>query len=195
VNVLIRHLIPILGGLALSSAAWAASDVGVVLSMPCAGCHGSDGASTGEAPTIGGLSEAYLKATLVNYKNDARYGTVMNRIAKGYTEEELAAIAKYFAGKPWVSGEQVVLPDLAKQGQALHTSKGCIGCHGKNGVSTMPNVPRTAGQYIDYLVFQMTDYANPEVAIPRAAAPMRSMLKGLTEADLTALAHFYASQK
>jgi cytochrome c553 len=48
---------------------------------------------------------------------------------------------------------------------------------------------------MDYLVFQMTDYANPEVAIPAAAMPMRSMLKGLTEADFTALAHFYASQK
>ena len=70
-----------------------------------------------------------------------------------------------------------------------------MGCHGANGISPMPTTPRMAGQYADYLVITMQQYQDPKVAIPPAAMPMRGMLTGVSEDDLKALAHFYASQK
>jgi sulfide dehydrogenase cytochrome subunit len=165
------------------------------LSAPCAGCHGTAGASAGQAPVIGGLSKTYLKASMVNYKNDSRYSTVMSRVAKGYSDEQIDAIADYFAQQPWVNGEQEIDAALAAKGKGLHSSKGCVGCHGANGISATPTVPRLAGQYADYLVYQMRDYANADLAIPASAMPMRGILQGLSDQELEALAHFYASQQ
>ncbi len=45
---------------AASAAPPAAPNNGAVLAGTCAGCHGTDGASEGHAPVIGGLSETYL---------------------------------------------------------------------------------------------------------------------------------------
>ena len=59
----------------------------------------------------------------------------------------------------------------------------------------MPTTPRLAGQYVDYLVLTMQQYQDPKVAIPPVAMPMRGMLTGVSEDDLKALAHFYASQQ
>jgi sulfide dehydrogenase cytochrome subunit len=168
-----------------------------VLSNPCAGCHGTDGASLGPAPVIGGLSKVYLEQTMNNYKRGQSYSTIMSRIAKGYDAAEIKAMASFFASKPWVSGKQEVDPKLVAKGQTLHMRKGCLGCHGLTGIppSLTTPIPRLAGQYAEYLVLQMQDYQDPAVSISPAAMPMRLMLKDLSEEDLTALANFYASQK
>jgi sulfide dehydrogenase cytochrome subunit len=34
---------------------------------------------------------------LMDYKTDKDEGTVMNRIAKGYSDEEIAAVSDYFS--------------------------------------------------------------------------------------------------
>ena len=58
-----------------------------------------------------------------------------------------------------------------------------------------PTTPRLAGQYAEYMVIQMQDYQDANRAIPPVAVPMRGMLAGMSEEDIKALAHFYASQK
>lgn len=182
-------------GLMASASAFAADLDKNIVSAPCAGCHGTGGVSAGDAPIIAGLPRHYLLDTMMNYKRDRRYGTVMNRIAKGYDAGQMADIADYFSNQAWVSGDQKIDSALVKKGKDLHRSKGCVGCHGAIGISPMPTTPRLAGQYSDYLVFQMQDYQNPDRPIPPAAMAMRGMLQGLSIEDLTALAHFYASQK
>ena len=67
-----------------------------ILANPCAGCHGMDGVSTGTIPSINQLSADAIVAALKAYKSGERPGTVMNRIAKGYTDEEIQRIADYF---------------------------------------------------------------------------------------------------
>ena len=166
-----------------------------MVSDTCAGCHGTDGASVGQAPVIGGLNEMYLMQTMQNYKDGLRYGTIMERIARGYDKGQIMDMSKHYASQPWVNATQKVDSALAKKGQQLHMSKGCVGCHGANGISPMPTTPRLAGQYAEYMVIQMQDYQDASRAIPPAAMPMRGMLTGVSEEDLRALAHFYASQK
>ncbi len=57
-----------------------------MLSDTCAGCHGTDGASVGPAsPTIAGMNGEYFVELMQGFKNDEVYGTIMGRIAKGYT--------------------------------------------------------------------------------------------------------------
>jgi len=177
------------------SAAVAADRAMEMVSNTCAGCHGTNGESVGEAPVIAGLPETYLKQTMVSYKDGTRSSTIMGRIAKGYDAKQFEQIAKFFAANPWKNLEQETDPAMVEQGQKLHSSLGCMGCHGANGVSPIPTTPRLAGQYADYLHLQMIDYTDPEKPIPPAAGVMRSMLKGKSSEDLKALAQFYASQK
>jgi sulfide dehydrogenase cytochrome subunit len=166
-----------------------------LLGNTCAGCHGTDGASRGEAPTIAGLSKEYLVATMTHYKTDQMHSTVMGRLAKGYDTAEIEAMAGFFAGKPWVSGKQDIDPGMVAKGEALHKSKGCTGCHGERGETSTATTPRLAGQYAQYMAIQMGYYQDPKHAIPPSALPMRTMLTGLSENELHALAAYYASQK
>ena len=67
------------------------------LANACAGCHGTDGISPGPTPSINAMLEQDMIALLTAFKNDKATVTIMNRIAKGYTDAEIAAIAAYFA--------------------------------------------------------------------------------------------------
>ena len=68
-----------------------------MLANPCAGCHGTDGASPGSIPSIKGMPGDYLVSTMKAFKSGKRKGTVMNRIARGYTDEEIELMAKHFS--------------------------------------------------------------------------------------------------
>ena len=73
---------------------------GRVLAMSCLNCHGPGGKSSGDIPSIAGKSEDFLKNALVDFREGKRTGnsaTVMGRLAKGYSDDEIAAMAKYIA--------------------------------------------------------------------------------------------------
>lgn len=70
---------------------------GAVLSASCAGCHGTDGRSPGSIPPIHGRPAEFIRASLEDFRSGKRPSTVMGRHAKGYTDEEIALIADYFA--------------------------------------------------------------------------------------------------
>lgn len=80
----------------ISGASLAADLRPAMLANPCAGCHGTDGASPGSIPSIKGLPSSYLISAMKAFKSEKRKGTVMNRIAKGYTDEEIELMAKHF---------------------------------------------------------------------------------------------------
>jgi cytochrome c553 len=63
----------------------------------CLGCHGPQGRGIGAGARLAGRDAAELDAILREYRTDQRQGTIMNRIARGYTEAELAAAAAFFA--------------------------------------------------------------------------------------------------
>lgn len=87
----------IASGVLIAGPAIAQSEAGV-LAGSCANCHGTDGISPGAIPTIAGLPFDYLLEQLVAFKADEVPGTtVMSRIAKGYTDEELEALARHFS--------------------------------------------------------------------------------------------------
>jgi cytochrome c553 len=48
-------------------------------------------------PTLYGKSLEYIEQTMQEYKSDNRPSTMMHRIAKGYTLEEIRLISKYFS--------------------------------------------------------------------------------------------------
>lgn len=100
-----------------------------MLASTCAGCHGTNGNSHGPAaPTIAGLEADYLLETMQAYKTGERHGTIMGRIVKGYTDEELEQIANFYADNTYVGWTQAYLGPKANMGQKLHDNY-CEKCH------------------------------------------------------------------
>jgi len=86
-------------GLAAASLPAAAQQPPPVLALTCASCHGVDGKSPGAIPSIAGRPAKELKDALVGFKTGTRPATVMNRLAKGYTDQEIDFLATYFSRK------------------------------------------------------------------------------------------------
>lgn len=69
-----------------------------VVAQACANCHVLDGLDGNGIPLISGRSEAVLAAQLRAFKLDQAPGaTVMPRLMKGFADEELDELARYFA--------------------------------------------------------------------------------------------------
>lgn len=181
-------------GIAVGKSALADERSAETLSLPCAGCHGVNGVSAGDSmPTIAGLPEEYLTELMLNTKGGSRHSTIMGRLAKGYSDSECRAIAAYFAEQEWVSAEQEVDAKLAARGKEVHEEK-CEVCHEDGGRMQDEEIPRMAGQWRQYLDFQLYDYKHREPRMPQPRA-MQKAIDGLSDEDLTALSHFYAGQK
>lgn len=65
-----------------------------VLARGCSGCH-SD--ANQAIPSLAGWRAERIADTLRAYKDDTLEGTLMNRIARGYSDTEIVAIADYLA--------------------------------------------------------------------------------------------------
>jgi cytochrome subunit of sulfide dehydrogenase len=84
-------------GFGLSGTAHAEAD-GSLLAGTCFNCHGTEGRSPGAIPSIAGQPYAVLLAQLQAFKAGQVPGaTVMSRLATGYTDEEIEALARYFS--------------------------------------------------------------------------------------------------
>jgi len=64
------------------------------LSLPCLGCHGQSNASI---PSLFQLKEDYIYNALIEYQLDKREHYLMQIISKGYSDEELKIISKYYS--------------------------------------------------------------------------------------------------
>ena len=68
-----------------------------VLASTCSGCHGANADGSGGIPGLKGQQQAYIAEQLKAFKAGTRPATVMNRLAKGYTDEEIAGLALHFS--------------------------------------------------------------------------------------------------
>ncbi len=77
---------------------------GRLLAAGCFNCHGGNGNAVGEVmDPLSEVSPKKMYKSMKQYRADTKAGTIMNRIAKGYTDDELMAMRDYFeehSGKP-----------------------------------------------------------------------------------------------
>jgi cytochrome subunit of sulfide dehydrogenase len=95
-----RHLpLALMLGAALPAAAKDSPiATGKMMGNTCASCHGTHGKSYDEyMPSLAGIDRLQLLRAMTDYREDRRVSVVMNRIAKGYNDAEIAAIADYFS--------------------------------------------------------------------------------------------------
>jgi sulfide dehydrogenase cytochrome subunit len=64
----------------------------------CFACHGPQGRSPGTIPSLHQHSADKIAALMKGFKSGDEPSTVMGRHAKGYSEAEIEAIARYIAG-------------------------------------------------------------------------------------------------
>lgn len=101
-------IVLLLGGLASTAQAEAefSREQLEVMAGGCASCHGTDGRLAGAVPAIAGRPASLLESRMLAFKADeVEDTTVMNRIAKGFSDEELAALARHFAENPGPQGD------------------------------------------------------------------------------------------
>lgn len=194
---------------ALALALWslagvAAADPNELIAM-CEDCHGPNGVSAhSDVPTIAGQSSAYISKTLKSFqiwgrpciKSTYRHGdtsrprTDMCKIAEGLTGEDIAALGAHFSTQTFRPAQQPFDAGLTTRGAALHEER-CDGCHQEGGAKT-DRTPRIAGQWMPYLKTTLKFVPTGEHLVPPA---MESVIAGLSEQDIDALMHYYASQQ
>ncbi|NEX63099.1 c-type cytochrome [Noviherbaspirillum galbum] len=70
------------------------------IAATCAGCHDTNGHAQGNAiPSLAGRSREELTAQMQAFRSGARPGTIMQQLAKGYSSEQIDAIAAYLAAQ------------------------------------------------------------------------------------------------
>lgn len=166
-----------------------------MLSETCAGCHGPDGASAGPAiPTIAGMHGDYFVELMNGYKSGDVYGTIMGRIAKGYSDEEIELMAAFFAEKPYKPAAQKFDEGLATTGAKLH-DKYCEKCHTDGGkILEDEEYYILAGQWVPYLHNAMQDFIQERREMPKKMkSQVDKLLDKEGEKGLEALYAYYAS--
>ena len=63
----------------------------------CSGCHAASAAVVSPVPRLVGRDAADIRKAMQEFRSGARPGTVMDKIAKGYTDDEIQAIAAWYA--------------------------------------------------------------------------------------------------
>ena len=187
----------VLGGLSVSGNSLAGTAGAVDLANTCAGCHGTDGNSVGPAtPSLAGISSEYFKEAMMDYQDpEGRASTIMSRIAKGYTEEEINLMAGYFSKQKMVRRDQAFDANKAKAGKKLH-KKYCEKCHEDGGRSAEDDAGILAGQWMDYLHFTMSDFTSGKREMTKKMKKrVEKLQKDKGDGAIDDLIHYYGSQK
>ena len=180
------------GALVFSAAANAAPPSAAMLSNACGGCHGTHGVSAGPSmPSLAGQSKVFFIDAMKKFRSGDRPGTVMSRLAKGYTDEQIVAMADFFAKQKPQAQDTAVNPALVAKGKTVYDNA-CKRCHLENGKEFEEDTPVVAGQWLTYLQIQMNEFQSGARKMSEKKA---EKVKPLTAADWEAVAHFYASQK
>ena len=219
-----KRCIPLASALAAllcTAAAYAEMASPGMLTNTCVACHGPGGVSKGPAiPSLAGITENYFVGAMLAYKYDddpdglekamtelardkkyedaealERYSTIMGRIAKGYTLEEIKAMAATFADSTHVPVAQEFDKSQVAAGEDLHEEH-CDNCHEDGGLSPEDDVGILAGQWTPYLHYTLRDYLEGHRKMPKK---MRKALKKVQDskgaAGFESLLQYYASVK
>ena len=100
----IRLLIGSLIGSLAAAAALAVSSIASAADAPpgassCSGCHPATAGVATPVPRLVGRDAAQITTAMTEFRTGKRPATVMDRIAKGFTDDETKAIAAYFAAQ------------------------------------------------------------------------------------------------
>ena len=179
----------------------------------CLSCHGNNAGGDIDfgpdvrfgTPALRGMTERYLKESLIAYRTGARTHKEMSAISAMLDEETIDFMAHSFAAylpppmKPADDLAALAEQDalfrhgqvIARQGISQHGIPACMACHGPLGEGSAVG-PRLAGQNVMYIESQFEAFASGSRQTDHSA-PMQPVAAGLTHDDIKAVAHYYES--
>jgi cytochrome c553 len=191
----------------LTAAAWlclgnvAQADISDTVKS-CNGCHGSENlAKNKDVPSIAGLPEYYHSDQLHYYRDNERpcmdatnnsgEKTNMCAVAAELSDDQIDELAAHFAALPYVATKQDFDAALAAAGKLVH-DRDCAVCHSDGGSNVEDEASILAGQQMGYLKMTIAEYRSGKREQPE---PMQKELNPLSDDDVKALLHYYASQQ
>lgn len=175
------------------------------LKTECDACHGPNGVSAhADIPIIAGQTPKFLAKTLrgfqmwdrpcvkAEYPGGPKAGqqTDMCKVASALGDDDIKALADWYASQPFVPAKQEFDPALAAAGEALHAEH-CDTCHEQGGKKP-DRGPRLAGQWTEYLAATIKFVPTGEHMVPPM---MERRVMDFSKEEITQLLNYYASQQ
>lgn len=161
---------------------------GKAISYTCLGCHGIEGYKNAypmySVPKLEGQHPEYLSAALQAYRSGDRSHLTMHDQASTLSDQDIADIAAYFAGKPLVSQGK-------PSGTPPQAATLCVSCHGQDGVAIAPAYPSLAGQHEDYIARALDEYRKGG----RKNPIMKGFAATLKDEDIEVIAKYFAQKQ
>jgi cytochrome c553 len=170
--------------------------------VACSSCHGVNGIPAAGAPFpyLAGMPVEYLAKQLIDYRDGTRDNAVMQPIAKALTDADIASLARHYGSlkPPTFKVVPSSAPRRARQLQEVGDNAlaipGCANCHGRAGTGGGPLLPALAAQPAAYTAGQLNAFRAGERKNDDDAV-MRALAKRLSDADIKALAEYYAGMR
>lgn len=161
------------------------------LTAACAECHGPAGVAVVEgAPHLNSQLRDYLEQEIGGLASKSRVSAVANHVPGTWSGPDIAAVAKFYASSKAARPAQAVEAEQVTKGEQLY-QKRCAECHPDNGRASDHDAPLMAGQKLGYLMEQTRAFVSGK---RKFVFMMDDAFRGLSPAELDAVAHFFASQ-
>ena len=165
----------------------------------CSSCHGPSGRSISPTfPRLAGQQKDYLVAQLQAFRDKTRADphaqTYMWGMAARLSDQNIDAIAAYYASQPAVAGAPSTSPEttagatIYTEGISSESVPPCMSCHGEKAEGNGP-IPRLAGQHQVYLTRQLEAFAS----MARANEIMHENSKDLTTEQISEVSAYLAT--
>lgn len=171
--------------------------------LPCASCHGADGAGVGSMPRLAGMDADYLNKQLGDFMNGTRESAVMAPVAVALGQDGRRAMSDYYAALPFPDTAQASAAAKAADAAAgarlaLHGDwdrgiPACVQCHGPQGVGVGSHFPALAGQSADYIVTELRAWKTG-VRRNDPLQLMRHLAAQLSDDEMREVAAWFARQ-
>jgi cytochrome c553 len=165
----------------------------------CASCHAFNGSAdpSGAFPRLAGLSGAYILRSLNGFAEGNRKNALMTGIAGAMTDRERSDVAAYYA-----SVAAPVPPSAAIDDKFIETGRviatvglndqqipACAACHGPFGRSGTPTIPSLAGQYSNYIAFELQMFRDGQRTT--GADTMAALAHSLSDTQVAAVGAYF----
>jgi len=168
----------------------------------CASCHGEAGRSeTAANPSLAGQHSPYLQRQLKDFRSQSRSEASLKAYMWGVSalldDATITGLADYYAaqtpapGRPGNPKLVAAGRKIFEQGLPLRGVRACADCHGDDAEG-QAGFPRLAGQQAAYINSQLRLLRGTPLR-PHGVL-MKGELRGLTEADIKAVAAYVQSR-
>ncbi|MDD2714105.1 MAG: c-type cytochrome [Simplicispira sp.] len=163
--------------------------IGLKVAAVCANCHGEGGNSVKPGiPNLAGQNPAYLLEQMAQFADGRRRDMFMEGMIRAMNSDEKVGMVLFYSSQKVVH-TPASNAALAAKGQE-YFNKSCFRCHGTDGHGSA-KFPRIAGQQTNYLRMTLQRYRAGGGT--RADSVMVSNAKGMSDADINAVAAFVSS--